>query len=66
MKFDVKIRSIDNSTFTKFKAIEVSKLISYLKRFESSIVKNTKEGVKVLGKHKSTKTRDKNKTNDKL
>ncbi|AGI26995.1 hypothetical protein MED152_16980 [Polaribacter sp. MED152] len=68
MKLDVTIRTIDSTSYTKFKGISVYKLISYLTRkFGKSLKNNITEGTKITGKHNaSRRPKQVNQTNDNL
>ena len=68
MKLDVTVKTIDATSYTKFKGITVWKLISYLqKKYSKSLAKNITEGLKVSGKHNPSKRpAQKNQTNDNL
>lgn len=55
MYYDVIITNLDDSSKTIFKKVEMSFIFDYLKRFETKLKKNKKEGEAVKGKHTNSK-----------
>lgn len=68
MNLDVIISTTDGTSKTKFKNINIFKLISYLtKKYASSVNKNFTEGTAVIGKRSfNRQNRQVNQTNDSL
>jgi hypothetical protein len=55
MMYDIIITDLDTDCKTMFKKVEMSFILDYLKRFETKLKTNKKEGEQVLGKHSNKK-----------
>ena len=67
MKLDITLKTIDATSYTKFKGISVEKLVNYLnKKYSSSVNKNVNEATAVLGKRSFNKQSKQANTNDNI
>lgn len=55
MMYDIIITDLDTNCKTVFKKVEMIFILDYLKRFETKLKNNKKDGEQVLGKHSNKK-----------
>jgi len=62
--FDIDVKMLSNGLRTKYKSVSLSYLIESLKKLESGVHQNIKEGTASVGNHKNSKTTSSHLTKD--